>query len=83
MSRAEIVTTLVKSTPNLARMSMNLGWVYLTLGRRVSRTRKAFEEQLTAQGMSTEDAIRLSACYEELKDNITSMIKQSIRFGVS
>ncbi|HVO85843.1 MAG TPA: hypothetical protein VMT06_01835 [Candidatus Eisenbacteria bacterium] len=83
MSRAEIVSTLVKSTPNLARMSLSLGWMYLTLGRRVSKTRKAFEEQLTAQGMSTEDAVRLSACYEELKDNITSMIKQNIRFGSS
>jgi hypothetical protein len=81
MSEAKTVTTLVKSTPQLARMSLSLGWMYLTLGRRVRRTRKAFEKQLRAQGMSAEDAERLSACYEELKNNITGMIKQNIRFS--
>lgn len=80
MSGAEIVTSLAKSTPNLARMSLSLGWMYLTLGRRVSRTRRAFEKQLRAQGMSAEDAEKLSACYEELKDNIVGMIKQNVRF---
>jgi len=83
MSEAKTVTTLVKSTPQLARMSLSLGWIYLTLGRRVSRTRKTFERQLTAQGMPAEDARRLSACYEELKNNITGMIKQNIRFSAS
>ena len=83
MSEAKTVTTLVKSTPQLARMSLSLGWIYLTLNRRVSRTRKAFERQLTAQGMSAEDARKLSACYEELKNNITGMIKQNIRFSAS
>jgi hypothetical protein len=82
MSEARIITTLVKSTPYLVRLSLNLVWVYLTLSNRVRKTRKAFEKQLTAQGMSKEDAERLSACYEELKNNITGMIKQNIRFGV-
>ena len=81
MSEAKIVTTLVKSSPHLARMSLNLGWTYLTLGSRVRKTRKAFEKQLTAQGMSKEDAERLSACYEELKNGITGIIKQRIRLG--
>jgi hypothetical protein len=81
MSEAKIITMLVKSTPHLARMSLSLVWVYLTLGSRVHKTRKAFEKQLTAQGMSKEDAERLSACYEDLKNNITGMIKQNIRLG--
>jgi hypothetical protein len=55
--------------------------MYLTLGRRVSKTRKAFEKQLIQQGMSKEDAKRLSACFEDLKNNIAGMLKQGIRFG--
>jgi hypothetical protein len=55
--------------------------MYLTLGRRVSKTRKAFEKQLIRQGMSEEDAKRLSACFEDLKNNLTSVLKQRIRLG--
>jgi len=52
--------------------------MYLTLGQRVHKTRKAFEKQLILQGMSKEDAKRLSACFEELKNSITGMLKQGI-----
>jgi hypothetical protein len=31
--------------------------------------------------MSREDAKQLSTCFEELKNNITDMLKQGIRFG--
>jgi len=55
--------------------------MYLTLGRRVSKARKAFEKQLLQQGMSKEDAKRLSKCFEELKNNITEMLKQGIRLS--
>jgi hypothetical protein len=59
-------------------MLLSLLWTYLTLSRRVSKTKRAFEKQLTQQGMSKQDAQRLSACYEDLKDNITGMVKQGI-----
>jgi hypothetical protein len=81
MSTASVFTTMIKSSPYLARMSLDLFWTYLTLGRRVRKTRKAFEKQLIMQGMSKEDAKRLSACYEELKNNITGMLKQGIAGG--
>jgi hypothetical protein len=81
MSAASVVTDVIKSSPYLARMSLNLFWMYLTLGRRVSKTRKAFEKQLIQQGMSKEDAERLSVCFEDLKNNITGMLKQGIRLG--
>jgi hypothetical protein len=81
MSAASAVTAVMKSSPYLARMSLSLVWMYLTLGRTVGKTRKAFEEQLIQQGMSKEDAKRLSACFEDLKDNITDMLKQGIRLG--
>jgi hypothetical protein len=81
MSAASVVTAVIKSSPNLARMSLSLFWMYLTLGRRVSKTRKAFEKQLIQQGVSKEDAKRLSACFEDLKNDITGMLKQGIRLG--
>jgi hypothetical protein len=56
-------------------MSLSLFWTYWTLERRVQKTRKAFEKQLVNQGMSKEDAKRLSACYEDLKNSITSIIR--------
>jgi len=64
-------------------MSLSLFWMYLTLGRRVGKARKAFEKQLVRQGMSKEDARRLSSCFEDLKNNITGMLKQGIRLGSS
>jgi hypothetical protein len=81
MSAASVVTAVIKSSPYLARMSFSLFWVYLTLGRRVSKTRRAFEKQLMQQGVSEEDAKRLSACFENLKNDITGMLKRGIRLG--
>ena len=83
MSTASVITAAIKSFPYLAWMLLSLLWMYLTLGRRVSKTRKAFEKQLIQQGMSKEDAKRLSACFEDLKDNITGMLKQGIRLGAN
>lgn len=78
MSAGSVMTTVVKSSPYLARMSMDLFWMYITLGRRVRKTRKAFEKQLMMEGMSKADAKRLSACFEDLKKNITGMLKQGV-----
>jgi hypothetical protein len=83
MNAVSIFTTVVKSFPQLVLMALSLLWMYLTLGRRVRKTRKAFEKQLIQQGMSKEDAKRLSACFEDLKDNITGMLKQGIRLGAN
>jgi len=83
MSTISIFTTAIKAFPHLALMALSLLWMYLTLGRRVRKTRKAFEKQLVQQGMSKQDAKRLSVCFENLKDNITGMLKQGIRLGAN
>ncbi len=81
MSAIPIVKSVIKSTPHLSILVLNILWVYLTLNWRVRQTRRAFEKQLTAQGMAKEDAQRLSACYQEFKDNITGAVKQGIFQG--
>jgi hypothetical protein len=78
MSVASTFAALFRSIPNLAILLLNLSWMYFTLGRRVHKTRRAFEKQLMRQGMSKQDAKRLSMCYEDLKDNITGVLKQGI-----
>jgi hypothetical protein len=59
-------------------MSFELFYMYLTLGNRVRKTRKAFEKQLLLAGMSKDDAERLSTCFEDLKNVVTGMLKQGI-----
>jgi hypothetical protein len=81
MSVASIFAAVFKSIPHLAIVFLNLLWMYVTLGRKVRKTRRVFEKQLMQQGMSKEDAKRLSRCYEDLKNSITSMFKQGIRIG--
>jgi len=78
MSAGSVMSTVLKSSPHLVRISLDLFWMYITLGSRVRKTRKAFERQLIMEGMSKADAKRLSACFEDLKNNITGMLKQGV-----
>jgi len=45
--------------------------LWFTLGSKVRRARRAFEEQLIHQGMRRKDARKLSAHYSTLKHEIT------------
>jgi hypothetical protein len=81
MSAASIVATLIKESPYLARMLFDLLYMYLTLGSRVKKTRKAFEEQLVLVGMAKDDAKRMSSCFEVLRSSITGMLKEGIARG--
>jgi DNA polymerase III delta prime subunit len=78
MSAVPTVKALFKATPHLAIMGTSLFWTYLTLGGKVRKARKAFEKQLVSQGMSKEDAKRLSACYNDLKNSITNMLRRQV-----
>ena len=65
MSVASIFVTVFRSIPHLAILFLSLLWMYLTLGIRVHKTRRAFEKQLMDQGMSKQDAQQLSVCFED------------------
>ena len=82
MSQAKIFTAMLKLTPHVAILSLTLAWTYFTLGWKVRRTRRAFEKQLMAQGMSIENAQQLSACFADLKNNLTTTVKQGLASGV-
>jgi hypothetical protein len=74
----KLITAVAKSTPNIAILSVSLGWTYLTLDWKVRRARKAFEKQLMAEGMSKKDAEQLSMFYVDLKNNLTAAVKHGI-----
>ena len=78
MSVVSIFGAVFRSIPHVSIVVLNLLWMYVTLRRRVHKTRRAFEKQLLQQGMSKQDAQRLSACYEDLKNSITGMLKEGI-----
>lgn len=78
MSLSSTFTTLIKSSPYLVRMSFSLLWMYITLGSRVRKAKRAFEKQLILQGMSKDDAKRLSACFDELKDSLVAVVKKGV-----
>jgi hypothetical protein len=78
MSEKSTLTTMISSTPYLIRMFLSVSWMYLTLGRRVRKTRRAFEKQLIIGGMAKEDAVRLSACFEELKNSMTRTLRNGM-----
>ena len=53
--------------------------LWMSLGWRVRRARKAFEKELIKEGMSKENARRLSAHYKALKDQIIGTVTRSFR----
>jgi len=63
---------------SIVSILLSLFSLWVTLGWRVRKTRKAFEKQLIQQGMSKKDAERLSAQYSRMKDEIVNTFKGSL-----
>lgn len=81
MSAAMIIKSVLKLTPHISLLVLSLIWIYITLGFRVRKTRKAFEKQLIGQGMSKENAKHISSCFEDLKNNLSDTVKQGLFSG--
>jgi hypothetical protein len=79
VSSLRLVLSVFGSGVALTKLLVSLFLIWLTLGWKVRRARKAFEKELIKQGMSKRDAKRISAQYRELKDNIKNAFKQSLR----
>jgi len=77
MGIGKMLVTFVRSLPSLIRLGASLLIIYLTLGWQVRKARKAFEKQLILQGMSKQDAERLSRTFVHLKNDIINMLKRS------
>jgi len=73
------ILSIFGSGTALAKLLASLLLIWLTLGWKVRKARKAFEKQLIEQGMAECDAKRIGAQYAALKDNIVNEFKQSLR----
>jgi len=74
------IRSIISIVPYSTHLLLSLLALWLTLGWKVRKTRRAFEKQLIRQGMAKKDAKRLSAQYSRLKDEMISTLKGSI-FG--
>ncbi len=78
-SRSLLIVSMISGTANMVRLLSSLFLIYLTLGWKVRKARKAFERELIKQGMPKENAKRMSTKYAALKDEALSTLKRSIR----
>ncbi|MDH5783620.1 MAG: hypothetical protein OEZ35_08190 [Candidatus Bathyarchaeota archaeon] len=78
-SSLRFILSIFGSGTALAKMLVSLLLIWLTLGWKVRKARKAFEKEVIKQGMARPDAERISAQYSALKDNIESAFKQSLK----
>jgi hypothetical protein len=72
------LSAIVSASANIFRLLGSLLGIWLSLGWQVRKARKAFERELIAQGMTPQDAQRLSAHFQILKDDIMNAFKRSI-----
>jgi hypothetical protein len=82
MGKAEglrFIFSILGSGVALAKLLFSLFLIWLTLGWKVRKARKAFEKELIKEGMPKQDAKRISAQYASMKDNIINTFKQSLR----
>jgi hypothetical protein len=72
------VQSIIIAGFSLIRLLLSLFALWLTLGWKVRKTRRAFEKQLIRQGMAKKDAKKLSSQYSKMKDEMMSVLKGSI-----
>ena len=62
---------MLSSAYNISKLLGSLTLSWLALGWKVRKARKAFEAELTKEGMAREDARRISRCYSDLRDQFS------------
>ena len=72
IKRPETLEALIVENPEYSGLTslLRLGFIRLTLGWKVRKARKAFEEELIKSGVSKETARRLGKQYSSMKDNL-------------
>ncbi len=62
---------MIRSIYDVSKIIGTLAFSWLTLGWTVRKARRAFEAELRKEGMSEEDARRISRFYSDLKSQFT------------
>lgn len=71
-------STIVKSGVYVTKMLADLFLIWLTLGWKVRKARKAFEKELVKCGISPSVAKRLGEKYSSMKDKIMKQVWSSV-----
>ena len=73
------IRTVLSITTSIVRILGNLFVLGVTFDWKVRKTRRAFERELIKQGMSKENARKISANYKILKEQLTGTLVDSMR----
>lgn len=73
------ISTIIKSGLHLSKLVLNLIFIWLTLGWKVRKARKAFEKELVKGGMPKEAAKKLGKKYSSVKDEAIKQLWGSVR----
>ena len=71
------ITAIIKAGLHLIKLILNLGFIWLTLGWKIRKARKAFEKELIEGGIPKEAVKRLGKKYASVKDEIMRQIRGS------
>ncbi|MDH5460017.1 MAG: hypothetical protein OEW71_03155 [Candidatus Bathyarchaeota archaeon] len=73
------ISTIIKAGLHLSKLVLNLVFIWLTLGWKVRKARKAFEKELVKGGMPKEAAKKLAKKYSSVKDEVMKQLWSSVK----
>jgi len=72
------ISTIIRAGLHLSTLILSLGVIWLTLGWKVRKARKAFEKELVKGGMPKEAAKKLGKKYSSVKDEVMKQLWGSV-----
>ena len=73
------ISTIIKAGLHLFKLVLNLIFIWLTLGWKVRKARKTFENELVKSGMPKEVAKKLGKKYSSVKDEVMKQLWSSAK----
>ncbi|MDH5375617.1 MAG: hypothetical protein OEZ21_07030 [Candidatus Bathyarchaeota archaeon] len=73
------ISTIIRAGLHQSKLLLNLFFIWLTLGWKVRKARKAFEKELVKSGMPSEAAKKLGKKYSSVKDEVMKQLWGSVR----
>lgn len=69
------LSTLVKTALYMSRFAVDLFFIWLTLGWKIRKARKAFEKELLKNGVPRDSAKAMAKKYSSVKDNFVKSLR--------
>lgn len=72
------ISTIIRGGLYLSKLLLDMFFIWLTLGWKVRKARKAFEKELVKSGMPKEAAEKLAKKYSSVKDEVMKQLWGSV-----